>query len=1322
MDISAIPSSDAVQDVKREHRHTIPESRRASESYNAHLSRYPASSLTAGSMAGNDDNDLSQVPRRFLRQILGINPFRTSYWSLFRPIDDWPSQCVLFLAIICAVVAGIPLPIIGVIFSKIIDSFPPPEDKLIKNIGELLGVAVTYFIVTWTWSVCWGIVGERISKRLREALVEKAMGMDMAFYDVGNLDITAVLTTSTQTIQMGTSEKVGLFIQSISYFVAAFVVGFILNATLTGILFAAVIPTMIIVVVTGTTIVSVNSKRATDLLENATSVAESAIRSVQVVQAFGAIQLLSDEHYRRLAKALRKGVIKSVSSAIMLGFVYFTCYAANALAFYEGSSISMHGAGTIYAVVFLILDASFVVGQFGPFIQTFAQAASAGSKVFEILDRVDPRINVYSKEGVVCQHSTFDKDIVLRDVSFRYPARVTTRVLHAVNLTFKPFTTTGIVGLSGSGKSTIASLLLRFYDPFSGHVIFGERDLTALNVTSLRAHMSLVDQNPVLFSGTILDNIRHGIVNVEELAQDEILQRCKDAAAKANADFISDLPKGIYTQIGMSGGTSLSGGQRQRLCLARAIVRRPKVMILDEPTSALDTTSESLILESLRKVSRSGCTVIMIAHRLATIKDSDNIIVMGNGEVLEQGTHEQLLDHDGPYKGLVEAQAMGDAKPNDDVSSCLSQTSDSTQSTTISKLDIPPSSNDDLVQNSPQKPMLPLLEILRRCFALTKPERFLSIIGLCASTLSGAIVIGESIIFGHLVSILNAENLDPLDFRSAVNFLCLMFFVVSLVALVANSTSGSCFGLVSESLILRVRDISLRTILKQDLAWFSTPGHSSHELMTLINMDTGRLSGLSGVIIGTVFSVTTSVFGGIIVAHVVAWKMAIVLLSAVPVMILAGFFRLRVLAKSEERHETAYSSAAALASEACQSLRTVAAFGREHDVLREYKAVVQEPYRQSFKSNVAGNFTLAFSLAITYFVYSLAYWWGSQQVRDGDYTDQDFFIVLPALLFSAQASGQMFSLAPEVTRARSAASSIFRLHDQTPSILQEQDSSARGGLLGKLKSLSSFQHEHDSHFSHDESTTQRYKGHVRLQDVSLAYPSRPGHLILRDVTLTIQPGQLVGIVGPSGAGKSSLISLLERFYDVQSGTVKIDNQDIRERLVSDHRDRLSLVSQEPDLFSGSIAFNIRMGAKAGQTISQDDVEKVCSQVGVHDFIMSLPEGYQTDCGYNGSKLSGGQKQRIAIARALLRDPEILLLDEATASLDSQSEKQVHSAVLAAAQNRTTIVVAHRLSTIQHADNIFVLDQGRIAEQGKHEDLVAQQGIYASMVQAQNLAR
>lgn len=400
---------------------------------------------------------------------------------------------------------------------------------------------------------------------------------------------------------------------------------------------------MTIVVVCGTHLVSKFSKQASLYTERATSVAESAFRGVQIVQAFGVSERLAEDHVNFLRKALRAGLAKSVVGAAMLGSVYFIAYAANALAFWYGDKLRNGSAeaGTIYAVVFLILDASFVVGAVGPFIQTFALAAAAGQAVFDVLDYPAPDIDVYSTQGKAVGKSDFQRAITLRDVSFVYPARPTERVLQNVNLRITPGKVTGLVGPSGSGKSTVASLLLRLYDPSAGTVLLGDDDLRDLNVKSLRSQIALVTQSPTLFTGTILDNIKLGLPEDEDIPEEVVFARCQAAAEEAYCDFIHHLPDGLHTQIGSGHHSQLSGGQKQRIALARALVGNPALLLLDEYTSAMDATSEAMVLENLRRSSAtSGRTTIIIAHRLATVKDADRIVVMKDGGVVEEGRHD----------------------------------------------------------------------------------------------------------------------------------------------------------------------------------------------------------------------------------------------------------------------------------------------------------------------------------------------------------------------------------------------------------------------------------------------------------------------------------------------------------------------------------------------------------------------------------------------------------------------------------------------------------------------------------------------------------
>ncbi|TLD37493.1 leptomycin B resistance protein pmd1 [Venturia nashicola] len=1232
------------------------------------------------------------------------------YFSLYGSIPGAGRKAILVAAILLSAAAGVPLPIIGYLFGKIINSFPPPEEELRARLIDLIGVAVAYFVITWGWAVCWGLVGEMISKELRKALVEKLLGMDQRYFDEESPDLTSILTNEIQLVQTGTSEKVGLFIQAISYFVAAFAVGFFLNARLTGILFAAVIPIMGLTVYLGNRWISVTSGEISDLGAEASTQAENALQNVQVVQAYGANKRLTEAHALQLSAKAAAGTRKAVYSAIQLGAIFFIAYAANALAFYVGyKQQSSNGgeasdAGTIYAVVFLILDASFVVGQFGPYLQQFATAAAAARKIYAILDRPSPMIDVYSEAGAVLTLPTgqLHEDIVLHNVSFSYSSRSATPALDTADLRISHGALTGIVGESGGGKSTIASLLMRLYDPSAGKIYLGERDIRAYNVVSWRKNLAYVPQDPILFPGTILDNIAFGIAT-SDLSETEKYDLCLTAAREAHCEFIGGLTDGMQTTVGSPGFARLSGGQKQRICLARALVRKPALLILDEYTSGLDSLSESKVIESLKSTSaKTGLTVVVIGHRLATVKSADAIAVMGNGRVVEQGSHDQLLLKAGPYQRLVDAQNVhadsGSESPRSQTTHSTS--SDFTESDKKSESD----SSDLILADisnciSKPKPHLGVGHIFKRCLSLSGPERLFMLIGLVASTIGGCILIGEAIVFGNLVQLLKFNSSNDGQHKDPQLY-CLLFFVLALVALMSYSISGSAFGVTSERMVARIHDLLLQKLLRQDMAWFSQQGSSPQHLMAVLSTDVGRLKGLSGSILGVLLSATVSVCGGIILAHVVAWKIAIVLLPAVPFMLGAGFLRLKVLTLAEQRQQNAYSASAALASEACKQNRIVAAYGLEHHFSGKFDELVRTRFRHGLKFMLSSNILLAFSLAITYFVYALAYWWGARQVREGHYTTLDFFIVLPALLFSAQSAGQMFSYAPEITRAKAAARSVFNLLDEEPMILL--DSPPASSL--------------DYSTSSDEIKT---LGAVEFRDVDFAYPSRPEKAILKRVNLNIPAGSMVGIVGASGSGKSSIMALMERFYDPTSGHIFLDGQDIRGMPASSLRARFGYVAQDSDLFAGTVAFNIGLGAIPGQTCSREDIIQTCKKCNIHDFILGLPDGYDTEIGNNGKNLSGGQRQRLAIARALIRDPEILLLDEPGSQLDALVEKDIREAIWAAAKGRTVIMVTHKLVAIKEADLIYVVEDGLITESGTHSELAAQGGMYTRMLETQS---
>lgn len=529
--------------------------------------------------------------------------------------------------------------------------------------------------------------------------------------------------------------------------------------------------------------------------------------------------------------------------------------------------------------------------------------------------------------------------------------------------------------------------------------------------------------------------------------------------------------------------------------------------------------------------------------------------------------------------------------------------------------------------------------------------------------------------------------------RSEASFWSLMYLMLAIVMFFAFVIQGIAFAKCSERLIHRVRDMSFRSMLRQDVEFFDRDENSAGALTSFLSTETTHVAGLSGSTLGTLIMVFTTLIAACVVALSIGWKLALVCIATMPIVIGCGFFRFWMLAHYQRRAKKAYASSASFASEAITAIRTVAALTREEDVLGQYRASLAIQQRASLISVLKSSILYAASQSFMFLAFALGFWYGGTLIAKYEYDLFQFFIVFTSVIFGAQSAGSVFSFAPDMGKAVEASRELKTLFDRKPTI----DTWAPGGE--KVESI---------------------EGNIEFRDVHFRYPTRPDQPVLRGLNLTISPGQYVALVGASGCGKSTTIALLERFYDPLAGGIFVDGKEISRLNVNEYRSFIALVSQEPTLYQGTIRDNILLGAP--YEVSDEQIKFACQEANIYDFILSLPDGFNTVVGSKGALLSGGQKQRIAIARALVRNPKILLLDEATSALDSESEHVVQAALDKAAKGRTTIAVAHRLSTIQKADIIYVFDQGRIVEQGTHAELMRKNGRYAELVNLQSLEK
>lgn len=1368
----------------------------------------------------------------------------SNYFALYKAADR-TDVALLVIGIIAAIGSGVPLPLIGILFGQLIDGFnsascgsssvPTDKNAFLSSVDDKVGkiaiIAAVNFFLIWTYTTCWSNLGERLVRKMRQRYLAAVLRQDMAFFDTLKPgEVGTRLSADLLTIQNGTSEKMGILISSLSYFVTSYIVAFIKLPRLAGQL-VSLLPAFGIVSIVGSRFVANAQKNTSTHLSHAASLAAEALNNLPVVQAFGAQKRLSNIYQSHLERARRQGTLKALAAACVLGALFFVGYSANALAFFSGSNLIASSGnpgtvGSVYTVIFLLLDASFIVGQIAPYLQTFSAASGAGQALRETIDKVSPIDATNASHGIMPQPGDVaDIAVELKDVEFSYPARPDEKALHGLSISVPAGHRVALVGLSGSGKSTVAALLQRFYDPTSGRVLLNGTDVREYNVRWLRSQIGVVGQEPVLFDCSIMQSIAHGLVGSpahshlhetvlafsqvgqektgtelehvlttsEQLEQlDEIKALCVRAAKLAGAhNFIERLPQGYDSQVGEAGG-KLSGGQKQRISIARAIVKQPKLLILDEATAALDSHSEHAVAKALDSISE-GVTTVAIAHRLATIRNYDQIVVMGAGKVLEQGTHKQLLALRGYYYKLAAAQDTGsradegadetdadsgveDDLPAEEVERRTRQRMDdvaegdeseglegerdesNADSLESSRATLRRNSSDDAQKDKaaaggvPDEPTekeateaqieqhkgrYPPRVILRRVLWLVRREWAFILLGLFTSTIMGGSYSGEAVLFGHVIEALNPQCHSPDGVRSSGREFARYFFILALIQLVAYSINGLVWGLVAERLLFRLRRVSFNTMMHQRLTWFEAQDQNPASMIASLSNDANNLGGVTGTVIGTIFCIFVNLLAGIIVSHAIAWRIAVVILALVPIILTAGYLRLKVLADFQKRHETAYIKSNALAIEAVQCIRTVASLGREDDVMRKFERSLQKPYRESMRHFLFGNVFLALALSISYFIYAFAYWWGSQNIAEGRYSQTAFFIVLPALLFSAQASGQLLAFAPDFSKAHVSAANFFRLMDQRPEAVQEK--------MGKDV-------EGAAQEGGDADAVEKTKAtRIEFADVSFTYPTRE-EAALKKVSLTIEPGCFAAFVGQSGSGKTTAMSLIENFYTPTSGCVRVDG--LRTDRTSDAvlRRDMAIVPQEPVIFYGTVRFNVLLGlrpdmpsataarkSKRGRgreedellapyredvswqtSVSDSDIEAACKAAGIHETIMSFRKGYDTLI--TSSQLSGGQKQRLSIARALIRKPRLLLLDESTSALDSHSE-QAFQQTLDAIRSEgkcTILAIAHRMRTIKDADKIFLFENGQLEAQGAYAELVKNNDSFKAMVAYQSL--
>uniref|UniRef100_A0AAU2V990 ABC transporter ATP-binding protein/permease n=1 Tax=Streptomyces sp. NBC_00003 TaxID=2903608 RepID=A0AAU2V990_9ACTN len=932
-------------------------------------------------------------------------------------------------------------------------------------------------------------------------------------------------------------------------------------------------------------------------------------------------------------------------------------------------------------------------------VLTVGQQARAGvERVLELID-TEPSIEDGQKVLPPDAPATVEFD----DVSFGYDDE--RPVLKGFSLDIRPGETVAVVGSSGSGKSTVSLLLPRFYDVSHGAVLVGGHYVRELTLASLRAAIGLVPEDSFLFSDTVRANIAYG---KPDATQEEI----EKAARAAQADrFIAELPKGYDTTVGEHGLT-LSGGQRQRIALARAILTDPRLLVLDDATSAVDARVEHEIHEALKSV-MAGRTTLLIAHRRSTLGLADRIAVLDGGRLAAIGTHEELQRDSALYRRLLtDPDELGGVSPGRIPPVAEPVEDHSVRDELDAEFDAergitPPLwVREEKAESAAPGGMPATPELLAQVEALPPAtdtpgideakavqaedsyglRRLLRGFGLplLVSLLLVAIDAGMSLLLPVLIRHGIDQGVTQLALGAvwAASGLALLTVAIQWLAQTGETRMT---GRTGERVLYTLRLKIFAQLQRLGLDYYER--ELTGRIMTRMTTDVDALSTFLQTGLVTAFVSVVTFFGIMVALLVIDIELALVVFATLPLLVIGTYFFRKKSVQAYELARERVSAVNADLQESVSGLRIVQAFRREHDGAERF-ADRSDHYRQA---RVRGQWLISVYFPFVQLLSSVAaaavLIVGAGRVDNGTLTTGAlvaYLLYIDLFFAPVQQLSQVFDGYQQATV------SLGRIQE----LLQEKTSTEQAAEPLDVLSL---------------------RGEIAFEDVDFAYGSADGEdeeeEALSGVDLRIPAGQTVAFVGETGAGKSTLVKLVARFYDPTGGRVTADGTDLRDLDITAYRHRLGVVPQEAYLFEGTVRDAIAYGRPEA---TDAQVEAAARAVGAHDMIATLDGGYLHEVAERGRNLSAGQRQLIALARAELVDPDILLLDEATAALDLATEAQVNQATERLTGRRTTLVVAHRLTTAARADRVIVMDHGRVAEDGTHDQLLALDGQYARL--------
>ncbi|KAL2870203.1 ABC transporter ATP-binding protein [Aspergillus lucknowensis] len=1254
----------------------------------------------------------------------------------------------LVAGVFCTFVASFTVPLFSVLLGKIFNQFTLfgggdiTGQILTQRVSSSCILLVGLGAIGWFWNGIYLILfvafGELQAASARDKLFEGLLKKDQRFFEEqqeGTRTFLSCIQIQIQELQTATSQSLGLVLQYSFRTLVSLGLAFYTSWNLALVILAG-IPVVAIIVPFLAPKINASIESQQNELKSASKVVNNAVLSIDTVKCLNGQALELRKFSSKVDGAASQFLRQAHFNSLQISAMRFMMFGMFVQGFWYGSTLAISGklsAGDVLRTFWACSTAAQSIESLMPHLVILEKGKVAATALQKVL--YEGRETAISKEMQGALYPLHcEGDIEVAELSFAYSSQPDRLSLDSSSFFFPAGATTFVIGKSGSGKSTLGQLLTRFYLPTSGEIFIDGNPIQTLSINWIRNNITYVEQRSILFNESIFKNIAFGRRDHEEIRKQDVEYSIELAML---ASTIENLPSGIDTLVG-EGGNALSGGQRQRVAIARARVRDSPILILDEPTSALDGTNRAHVMDSIRKW-REGKTTIIITHDMSQIRDSDFAYVLDQGSVIQAGYKGELkldrkldglfredrvsseksvfddymsdtspisseedsygqppppppkdFDRNHPVDVSLKKYPFGQAEiPMDNLSALRAknihfQPSSSSSFRTF-KLRRPRALQRRENESSRTKRISPsqanLGKPIRRAMqsilpSLSPKQRlFLFIAFLCTLAHASATPLFSYFLSRLLHTFYNKSN-DSKRWALAV-------LGVAICDAFTNYLMYYLLDVCGQAWVDCLRKDAFHRVLDQARAWFEDERNAASQISTCLHESGEEVRNLVTCFSGYIIVAASVTLMAVIWSLAMSWKLTFVALACGPVIyaITRGFETTSGI--WDRRCTTARVKTSEIFLETFSEIRTVRSLTLEHYFHNKHLKAASVCLTLGLRKGIYTGLLFGLVESTILFVSALIFYYGAALVRYGEFTVEAIMSVFSVLLFSVAYASTVMAWIPQISTSREMARRLFRLVD-----LPEHTSHEHSGqqLIPKVAP-------------------------IRIERLTFRYPSRPDAPVLRSVSVMIPEGSCTAIVGRSGSGKSTVASLLLSLYETppsQRPRISLGGVDIRNLHTPSLRSRISIVSQQPTIFPGTIQENIGYGLDPESPLSTlVSVRSAARAAGIDEFISSLPRGYQTVVGDGGVGLSGGQAQRVVIARALVRKPQVLILDEATSSLDPGSAETIRQTVqrlVAARKGLTVIIITHAREMMEIADNIVVLEEGRVVESGPFKTL------------------